>query len=183
MATWNMRTLLGDADGGAGPRCKTALLAQELKRYTIDFAALSETRLSGEGSIVEGDTTDGYTIFWRGYPDGEPRQHGVGLAVRNIHMNALQEEPKFISERMMTLRVPLARNDHMLIISAYAPTLVAEEIKDAFYEDLHNILRTADARDKIVLLEDFNARVGRRSDLWGGVIGPHAGLLGLNQLV
>ena len=58
IATWNIRTLLGDIDGRTGPRRKTALLAMELARYSIDFAALSETRLSGEGSISEGDQRD-----------------------------------------------------------------------------------------------------------------------------
>ena len=113
-----MRSLLGDVDGGTGPRRKTALLAKELERYNIDFAALSETRLSGEGSVIEGDAANGYTIYWRGYPDGEPRQHGVGLAIRNAHMKSLQEEPNFLNERLRTLQLPLARNYHMLIISA-----------------------------------------------------------------
>ena len=75
MATWNVRTLLDDSSSGTGPRRRTALLAKELARYAVDFAALSETRLSGEGSIIEGDTSAGYTIFWRGYAPGEPRQH------------------------------------------------------------------------------------------------------------
>ena len=139
----------------------------------MDFAALSETRLSGEGSITEGDVENGYTIFWRGYADGQPRQHGVGLAIRNRHMKSIEEEPNYISERLMTLRVPLARNENMLFICAYAPTLVADEDKkDEFYDDLDRVLRAANPRDKIVLLGDFNARVGRRADLWDA-IGPH----------
>ena len=74
----------------------------------------------------------------------------------------------------MTLRLPLARNYHMLIISAHVQTLPAEEeVTDGFYEDLHTILQTANARDKIALLGDFNATVGRISDLWDGVIGSH----------
>ena len=115
IATWNVRTLLGDADGGTGPRRKTALLALELARYAIDFAALSETRLSGEGSVVEGDPKDGYTIFWRGYPEGQPRQHGVGLAMRNCYMNNLDEEPNYVNERLMTLRVPLMLNSAFIV--------------------------------------------------------------------
>ena len=53
LATWNVRTLLGDKDGDTGPRHKTAILALELERYSVDFAALSENRISGEGSISE----------------------------------------------------------------------------------------------------------------------------------
>ena len=122
VATWNVRTLLDGSGGGGVPRRKTALLSHELGRYAIDIAALCETRISGEGSIVEGD----YTIFWRGYPDGQPRMHGVGLAVKNTIMKSITEEPTYVNERLMSLRIPLARGEHALVISAYAPTLVAD---------------------------------------------------------
>ena len=155
----------------------------ELARYSVDFAALSETRLSGEGSISEGDQRNGYTIFWRGYPEGRPRQHGVGLAVRNCHLNKIVEELSYISERLMTLRVPLANNEHMTLICAYAPTLTAEEdVKDQFYEELDEALRSVNGRDKIILLGDFNARVGRRSDLWNAIGPQGVGKMNANGL-
>ena len=170
MATWNVRTLLDGVGSGGAPRRKTALLSHELGRYDIDIAALSETRISEEGSIREGD----YVIYWRGYPDGQPRMHGVGLAVKHTLMKNLTEEPTYISERLMTLRIPLVRNEYALVISAYAPTLVAEEdAKDEFYAALGEVLHRANSRDKIILLGDFNARVGSRRDLWGHVIGSH----------
>ena len=78
-----MRTLLDGEGAHSGPRRKTALLAKELDRYSIDIAALSETRISGEGSIIEGTEGHEYTIFWRGYDTGQPRNHGVGLAIKN----------------------------------------------------------------------------------------------------
>ena len=48
----------------ARPHRRTALIALELERYGVDIAALSETRLSGEGSIVE--VGAGYTFSGRG---------------------------------------------------------------------------------------------------------------------
>ena len=60
----------------------------------------------------------------------------------------------------------------MLLICAYTSNLGAEEDKkDELYKQLDLTLRAADNRDKTVLLGDFNARIGRRSDLWQ-VIGP-----------
>ena len=50
VASWNVRTL---QDTGLGARHRTALFACELVRYNIDIAALSETRLPDEGSLVE----------------------------------------------------------------------------------------------------------------------------------
>ena len=178
VASWNVRTLLGENDGGRGPRRKTALLAHELDRYSIDVVALSETRLSGEGSITEGS----YIIFWRGYLEGQVRQHGVGLAIS--HMRGYIEEPNYVSERLIPLCIPLVRGEHMLVISAYAPTLTAEEDqKDHFYIALDTDLMKACPKDKIILLGDFNARVDSRTDLWRGIIGAHGiGTMNINGL-
>ena len=168
MATWNVRILLDDTQNA--PWRKTAIVAQELRRYHIDIAALSETRLSGEGSITEDD----YTIFWRGYPEGHTRLHGLSLAVHRSITKKITEEPTFHIERLLSLRIPLVRNEYVHIIAAYAPTLVSDEDrKDRFYSELTKILRGIDPRDKVLLLRDFNARVGARRDLWSQVIGPH----------
>ena len=180
VATWNVRTLLDGSGSSGAPRRKTALLSHELGRYNIDIAALSETRISGEGSITEGD----YFIYWRGAPNGQPRMYVVGLAIKSSIAKNLSEEPTYVSERLMVLRIPLVRSEHALVISAYAPTLVAEEeAKDEFYADLSTVLRGADPRDKVILLGDFNARVGVRSDLWGHAIGSHGvGKMYANEL-
>ena len=55
--------------------------AQALATYDVDVAALSETRLSGEGSLVE--VGQGYTFYWRGVPEGQARIHGVAFAIKN----------------------------------------------------------------------------------------------------
>ena len=136
----------------------------------MDIAALSETRFSGEGALVEEGS--GYTFFWRGYPEGEPRQHGVGFAMKTSIAQKLLEEPRAISERLMTLRLPLVRDKYCTIISAYAPTLNSDDhIKDSFYNLLDHTVSRIDKRDKLVLMGDFNARVGRDSQLWEGVLG------------
>ena len=49
VASWNVRTL---RDTGLGTRRRTVLIACELARSNIDIAALSETRLPDEGSLV-----------------------------------------------------------------------------------------------------------------------------------
>ena len=62
----------------------------------------------------------------------------------------------------------------MTLISAYAPTLAAtEETKDEFYSLLELTLQTVDPRDKLVMMGDFNARVGKDHIVWQGVIGKH----------
>ena len=148
------------------------MVAQTLASYDVDVAALSETRLAGEGSLTE--VGQGYTFFWKGVPEGQPRVHGVGLAIRNSIARCLTELPVGHSERLMSVRIPLARSKHMTIISAYAPTLVADEdSKDEFYSALTLLLQGVSREDRLVLMGDFNARVGADTDVWEGVLGPH----------
>lgn len=60
------------------------------------------------------------------------------------------------------------------MISAYAPTLDAEEeSKDRFYSQLHTLFQSIPRDDEIILLGDFNARVGRNHQLWQGIMGRH----------
>ena len=170
MATWNIRTLLDNNPDR--PQRRTALVAAELKRYGIDIAALSETRLLEEGSLVE--EGQGYTFFWKGYPTGGPHHHGVGLAIKNSLLPSLTETPTGISERLMSVRIPLAKQRYATLLSAYAPTLPSEnEAKDRFYQELDEALQRIPSSDKILLLGDFNARVGKNHLIWNGVIGKH----------
>ena len=124
IATWNVRTLI-DNNNTERPSRRTALIAHELKRYNIDIAALCETRLSGEDSRIE--EGEGYTFFWKGLPADVPRQHGVGFAIKSSPLSHIPETPTGISERLMTWRIPLCKGQHLSAISAYAPTLDAEE--------------------------------------------------------
>ncbi len=56
-------------------------------------------------------------------------------------------------------------------MSAYAPTLDSEEeVKETFYACLDETLSRIPKEDKIILLGDFNARVGRDQHLWKGTI-------------
>ena len=172
LASWNVRTLLdirNPTDTDRPPR-RTALVAAELKRYNIDIAALSETHLASEGSLVE--VGEGYTFCWRGLAETEPRLHGVGFAIRTNLLRKFPEAPIGISERIMTIRIPLANKRFVTLVSCYAPTLNSpEDVKDQFYEQLDQILFRLPRNEKVVILDDFNARVGTNYDVWRGIIG------------
>ena len=172
LACWNVRTLLDRRDGTERPHRRTALIAYELKRYNIDIAALSETRFSGEDSLTE--VGEGYTFFWKGLPEDERRLHGVGFAIKSKLLDNIPESPQGISERLMTWRIPLVKGRFATLLSVYAPTLDADDnTKDAFYESLDAALSRIPDSDKLVLMGDFNARVGTDATLWRKVIGRH----------
>ena len=154
------------------PARRTALIGLELQRYNIDIAAFSATRLADTGSITE--VGAGYTFFWSGKAADERREAGVGFAIRIPLVRHLESLPKGINDRLMMLRLPLKGKTNMTLISAYAPTMCYnQEQKEQFYQSLTQLLHSVPKDDKLLLLGDFNARVGRDSQSWPDVIGPH----------
>ena len=78
----------------------------------------------------------------------------------------LQNLPVGHSDRIMSLRIPIQDQKFAIVLSMYAPTLEAETgVKKAFYHDLHNLLQQVDSKDKLLILGDFNARLGRDFEL------------------
>ena len=159
--------MLDLSDSTDRPARRSALIAQELSRYNMDIAALSETRLAGEGSLTESE--GGYTFFWRGLPSTERRIHGVGFAIRTTLVAQLDETPVGVSERLTKMRLPLCEGRQATLFSCYAPTLLADDAdKDSFYEMIDSEIQRVPTSDKLILLGDFNARVGVDSVAWGG---------------
>ena len=72
----------------------------------------------------------------------------------------------------MTLRLPLSGKRHATVVSAYAPTMTnPDEVKDKFYDDVDSVISAAARTDKLILLGEFNVRVGTGHQTWEGVIG------------
>nr|VZI33651.1 unnamed protein product [Spirometra erinaceieuropaei] len=67
------------------PERRTALVAQDLARYKVDIAALSETWFSEQGQLQEMDA--GYTFIWSARPKAERRDAGVAFA-KEGHLDA-----------------------------------------------------------------------------------------------
>lgn len=144
----------------------------ELDRYDIDVAALSETRLADSGQLKE--DTSGYTFYWSGLPATEHRIHGVGFAIRSTIVKKLSSLPKAINERLMMVRTAISKGRYATIISAYAPSMTNDDAtKEKFYSDLDMLLRQTPKEDKIILIGDFNARVGTDKPAWPGTLGQH----------
>ena len=167
VGAWNVRTL---QDNENNPERRTAVISKLLDAYKLDIVALSETRLADSGQLSEKE----YTFFWSGRPEEEQRYSGVGFAICNTLAKKLEVLPEAISDRLMTLRLPIGKKKTLLCISVYAPTMLnSYETKEKFYEDLRNVLLKTSSGDSILLLGDFNARVGNQHDAWPDVLGKH----------
>ena len=165
-----MRTLL-DRTGTSRPERRRALVDRELSRYKVDIAALSETRYACTGQ----ETEKTYTFFWSGKSEKEKRESGVGFAIKTSLVGKIEGgTPKAINDRLMTVRLPLAKKRFATFISVYAPTMQhTAEFKEQFYSELRAAISDTPKSDKLVILGDFNARVGTDSSAWEGVLGKH----------
>ncbi|KAI8483145.1 hypothetical protein Bbelb_391640 [Branchiostoma belcheri] len=141
---------------------KTAIIDRELTRLDISIAALQEN----------------LTFFWKGREPNEPRQHGVGFAVRNTLLAAV-EPPTGGTERLLSLRLSTDAG-HVNILSVYAPTLKSpKDKKDKFYEQLHEMVASCQKDEPLFLLG--NARVGTDHESWRTYLGHHGRMNGNGQ--
>lgn len=97
----------------------------------------------------------------------------LGFAIRNDLLNQSDLNPIPINDRISTLRVMLKNNDYLTLISVYGPTMQRTlDEKEQFYEQRGDCLEDAQ-NDRIVVLGDLNARVGKDWWSWPSVIGKH----------
>jgi len=163
--------MLGKADSNR-PERRSALIAYELSRLNVEIAVLSEIRFPDEGSNQEHGAR--YTLFWSGKISTEGRLAGVGFMVRTSIASKLENLPTGHSDRIMSMRLPLKNKQYATLFSVSAPTLQAELAeKDKFYSELRSRIQSTPADDKVIILGDFNARVGKDATVWKGVLGRH----------
>ena len=143
---------------------------------------MSETRWLGQG-IVD---VDGYTFLYSGRPLGDEKLEGVGIMLGGNCKRAWEnggEQWKAVNSHIIKVRIPVkmktpklrrkSRLGFITVFSVYAPTYrSSEEIKEIFYESLEQELQTTPKDDILLVVGDFNSRVGNKVDLWKPVIGP-----------
>lgn len=148
---------------------------RELTRLNINISALQETRLPASGSLRE----DKCTFFWKGREPEESCQHGVGFAIKNTLLVAV-EFPSGGTERLLSICLGTAPGP-VNILHAYTPTLiVSEETKDEFYNQLEELIRECPKTEPLFLLGDLNARIGADHESWSTCIG-HYGTGKINE--
>ena len=107
-----------------------------------------------------------YILFWSGNLNQKS-----DFMVRSSITSNLENLPIGHPERTMSMRLPLKNMQYATLLSAYAPTLQADTVeKRQFYSELRNLLQSIPAYDKVIILGDFNARVGYDGNAWQGKI-------------
>ena len=87
-----------------------------MRRYGIDIAALSETRIHGKSQLEEVGV--GYTFFLTGHPADGSTQAGVGSVIRTSLLHRIQNTPVGHSPRLMSLTLELEGGHMANLVSA-----------------------------------------------------------------
>ncbi|CAH1250114.1 Hypp8770 [Branchiostoma lanceolatum] len=157
-----------DHDDSGRPERQSAIIDRELLRYRVDVAALSETRLKGHGQLTEKN----YTFLWSG---SDQHQTGVAFAIHKDMLTRLADVPSALSNRLSCARIRLAEKRFLTLVDVNAPTMTYDDATRAnFYADLGRVLSNVPKSDKLIVLGDFNARVGSDCPGWGRVLGTQA---------
>ena len=157
MGTWNIIT----------SRNREIELVREMERNDLDVLGISETKARGNGM----KEIDGAKYIFAGVVEGRAKG-GVGIVVRNRVANCIKSW-RCVSERCIAARLRI-EGKWLTIVQVYAPTDDRDpSIKDDFYGDLQMAINRTPRGDKLIVLGDFNARVGNNIELWNGIIGRH----------
>ena len=162
LGTWNVRTMF---EAGRAQQ-----IANEMSRYKISLLSISETRWikSGRFPLVSGQT-----ILFSGHEDDHARHmHGVGFMLSAETTKALMEwEP--INARLIAARF-YGTPTNISIIQGYAPTNDAEpEEKAEFYDTLLSTIDKIPNKDLVIIMGDFNAKIGSENAGREQVMGRH----------
>ena len=92
----------------------------------------------------------------------------MGVAIKEDIVTKLTEMPRPVSDRIMTMRLPLSKDNFVTILSECALTMTnPDEDKEAFYNQLASVLSGIPLTNKLLLIGYFNARIGRDNDIKG----------------
>ncbi|XP_035664606.1 uncharacterized protein LOC118408089 [Branchiostoma floridae] len=132
---------------------------------------ISDSRRKGKGCK---EIHLNYVLVWSGVEQNQRATHGVGFILHPDTAKNLTDTV-CISERIIKITIR-DKDNTTNYFQVYAPCndSYTEEEKDRFFEQLSDSISLVADEEEIVVMGDFNGRVGRRRDPWTAYLGPHS---------
>ena len=120
-----------------------------------------------------------HTFLWQRKSAEDHGERRVGLAIRNILLKMVKPGDKGY-ECLMTLHLHTS-DGPITLVSIHAPTLTSTaEAKDKFYANLSEVVKNTSSKEHLIILGDYNARVGAIHNSWPSWLG-HFGVGKINK--
>ncbi|CAM4800706.1 unnamed protein product [Rotaria magnacalcarata] len=160
---------------------KRELIVRQLKRYRIQVAALTETKIPDSGVCV----VNGYTFIYSGTPSQQLSKSAHGAAVgldpeASAAWKNSGAQCEAVSSRIVTAHIE-RRPVPITIVAVYAPINPSNGVKhdietcDEFYKTLQATIDKTHKSDMIMMMSDFNASVGvEQANTAGGTVDVRA---------
>lgn len=159
---WNVR--------GCGDEWLRRKICEQVAERNFDIVVLTETRMRD----CEVERYGEYTLHNSGNNINERPSGGIAMVIRTDRMNHAEFKPE--GNRLATMK-SVVNGVRMCVIGAYAPTECSEneDEKDVFYNKLAAVIqRESGCSDEILVLGDFNCRIGTDSaNEYGPVVGKY----------
>ena len=132
---------------------KLEVVKQEMARVNIDIPGISKPKWTGMGEF----NSDDHYIYYCGKEF--LIRNGVAIMVNKRAQNAVLG-CNLKNDRMISVHLQ-GKPFNITVIQVYAPTSNAAEAEvEWFYEDLQDLLELTPKRDVLVIVGDWNAKVG-----------------------
>ncbi|XP_049780678.1 craniofacial development protein 2-like [Schistocerca cancellata] len=144
---------------------KMVELAEAASKMGLDVLAVSDIRVRGEKEEEVGE----YKVYLSGVKAGIA-QWGVGLYIRK-EMEPSVVAIRYVNERLMWIDLTVS-SKKIRIVSVYSHCEGTDQDKmDSFYEALSDVVVRVKDKDSVLLMGDFNARIGNRTERYEKVMG------------
>lgn len=158
IGTWNIRSM---AD-------KIQELEKEFITADLDILGITETKMKGSGEkILEG----GHILIYSGVDQKERARKGVGCIIKRSNIKYVRKWTG-INENILKIEFDLDRKSKTTILIVYGPNEDERvQVKEEFWETLTETIERV--TDRLLILGDLNARVGRKDEESGDTVGVH----------
>lgn len=140
-----------------------------MEKRKIKVLGMADTRTKKKGTKkVHSD----YVYIWSGVDQKEYAKHGVGFLLHPETAKNLLDTQQ-ISERIILIK--LRQNQSVInYVQIYAPCndSYSDEEKDKFFETVSDTINNIPDNEELMIMGDFNGKVGQRRDPWTKHLGP-----------